>query len=212
VLAGAAGISALGAFYRALAIGTMSIVAPISATGAVLPVVVGVATGDKVTALLGAGMALTLVGVVLASREEDAGRASRQSIALALAAALGFGTFFVVYDAAADGSVLWAVLIARLVAVPFVGGLVLARRQRLPVRRDLAVLCVAGTLDLAATGLYALANREGALSVVSVVGSLYPVATVLLAQAVLSERVRASQGAGVLLAFAGVALVSLASG
>ena len=189
----------------------MSIVAPISATGAVLPVIVGVATGDDITALLGVGLALTLVGVVLASREEDAGHASRQSIVLALAAALGFGTFFVVYDAAADQSVLWAVLVARLVAVPLVGGLVLAQRERLPRGRDLAVLCGAGCLDLAATGLYALANREGALSVVAVVGSLYPVATVLLAQAVLNERVRPAQAAGVVLAFAGVATVSLAS-
>jgi drug/metabolite transporter (DMT)-like permease len=213
-LAGTAGITALGTFYRALAVGTMSIVAPISATGAILPVIVGVATGDDVTVLLGLGLALTLAGVVLASREEGEGgtsHASRQGIVLALAAAVGFGAFFVLFDSATDDSLLWPVLVSRLVAVPLVGGLVLVRRPSLPRGRDLAVLCAAGLLDLCAMGLIALANREGALSVVSVIASLYPVMTVLLAQAVLSERIRASQAAGVVLAFAGVATVSLAS-
>lgn len=211
LLAGVAGISALGAFYRALAIGTMSIVAPISATGAVLPVVVGIATGDRLTVVLGAGLVLTLAGVVLASREEDQGHASRASIGLALLAALGFGSFFIVYDAASDASVLWAMLCIRIVALPLVGGLVLVRGVGLPRGRDLVVLGGAGVLDLSATGLYALANRQGALSVVAVVGSLYPVATVLLAQAVLSERVSRLQAGGVAMAFAGVAAVTLAS-
>jgi drug/metabolite transporter (DMT)-like permease len=212
LLAGVVAITALGAFYRALAIGTMSIVAPISATGAVLPVVVGVATGDPLTMLLGVGLVATLGGVILASREEGdrAQASSRASIGLALLAAVGFGMFFILYDSASDASVLWAMLCIRVVALPLVGALVLIRRVPLPRGRDLRVLSLAGVLDLSATGLYALANREGALSVVAVVGSLYPVATVLLAQAVLSERISRQQASGVVLAFAGVATVTLA--
>lgn len=211
--AGAAGVAALGAFYRALAIGTMSIVAPISASGVTLPVIVGLATGDAPSAMASAGLALTVAGVMLASRESEhpgTGHppASRTAIALALLAAVGFGTFFIAYDVASDGSVLWAMLVARSVAVPFVGGLVLARGVTLPRGRDLAALCAAGMLDLTATGLYALANRHGDLSVVSVVGSLYPVATVLLARAVLHERIAPLQAAGVMAALAGVGLVA----
>jgi drug/metabolite transporter (DMT)-like permease len=208
--AGAAGILGLGVFYRALAIGTMSIVAPISATGSAIPVVVGVATGDTLTLLIGLGLALTMAGVVLASREKHEAQrvASRSSIVLALLAALGFGSFFVLYDSASDDSLLWAMLCIRGIAVPLVGGLILRHRPAAPGPRDLGILAIAGLLDLTATGLYALANREGALSIVGVVGSLYPIATVLLARVILGERIRPVQQAGVVLAFAGVGLIS----
>lgn len=213
--AGVAGITGLGVFYRALAIGKMSIVAPISATGAAIPVVVGIATGDTLTVLIGLGLAVTMAGVILASREqhegEEEGDASRASIGLALLAAVGFGSFFVLYDGASDDSLLWAMLCIRGVAVPLVGGLVLLNRPAAPAPRDVGILAVAGLLDLAATGLYALANREGALSIVGVVGSLYPVATVLLARAVLGERLRPLQQAGVVLAFVGIGLISAGS-
>lgn len=213
--AGAAGITGLGLFYRGLAIGTMSVVAPISATGAAIPVVVGLATGDPLTLVIGLGLAVTMSGVVLASRERPEGQqeqaASRMSIILAVGAALGFGSFFVLYDSVADESLLWAMLSIRGVGVPVVGAIVLLSRPGVPVRRDVAILSGAGLLDLCATGLYALANREGALSIVGVVGSLYPVATVLLARAVLGERIRPVQQAGVVLAFVGVGLISAGS-
>jgi drug/metabolite transporter (DMT)-like permease len=212
VAAGVAGAAALGALYRALAIGTMGVVAPISATGVALPVVVGVATGDQLSAVVSAGLALAVVGVLLASREGngDAGRASagRTSIALALAAALGFGAYFVLADVAADESVLWLLLLARLTVVPFLAALVLARPAPVrPARGDAALLGVAATLDVSATGLFALATTKGALSVVAVVGALYPVATVLLARVLLRERLAPVQLAGVAAAFAGVALI-----
>src|SRR4051812_26821260 len=79
VLAGAAGFTGLGVFYKALSIGTMSIVAPISATSVVLPVLVGIASGDTLSALVAAGLAVTIVGVLLASREEVAEVAQRGS-------------------------------------------------------------------------------------------------------------------------------------
>jgi drug/metabolite transporter (DMT)-like permease len=211
--AGTAGIMALGAFYRALAIGTMSIVAPISATGVALPVVVGIATGDRPSAVVVGGLIVTTLGVILASREvhEDVDQAAvaRTSIALALLAAVGFGTYFIGSDVAADESVVWTVLLGRSIAVPLVGAALLARGARLPRGPDLAVLCIAGCGDLLATGLYGFANTHGDLSVVSVVGSLYPVATVLLARAVLDERVRTVQAAGVMAALTGVALIAV---
>jgi len=210
--AGLAGVLGLGAFYRALAIGTMSIVAPISATAVALPVVLGVATGDRLSAVTSAGLACAVVGVVLASREADAGTgraaAGRASIALALAAAVGFGSYFALSDAAADESVLWLLVVARIVVLPVLAAIVLVRRPPRPTRPDALALVAAGTLDVSATGLYGLANTKGALSIVSVVGSLYPVTTVLLARAVLGERIRAVQTAGILAALAGVALIA----
>lgn len=210
--AGTAGIVALGAFYRALAIGTMSIVAPISATGVVLPVIVGIATGDRPGPVVIAGLVITTVGVIIASREvhedEQRATAARNAILLALLASVGFGLYFIGADVAADDSVLWTVLLGRSVAIPFVGIAMLARDVRLPRGEDLAVLCAAGATDLGATALYGLANTHGDLSIVSVVGSLYPIATILLARAILDERVRAVQAAGVAAALAGVALIA----
>ena len=214
LLAGLAGAVALGCFYRALAVGTMSVVAPISASGATLPVAVGIATGDRPSGLQAAGLAVTMIGVLLASREVHEGEATRgaarTSILLALAAAIGFGLFFTLSDSAADESVLWLLLLGRAISVVVLAGAVLAVRERpvRPGRRDAGTIAVVGALDLLATGLYALANTEGLLAVVAVVGSLYPVTTVLLARFVLHERLRAGQAAGVLLAFLGVAAVA----
>jgi drug/metabolite transporter (DMT)-like permease len=211
--AGLAGALALSAFYRALAIGTMSIVAPISATGAAVPVIVGIATGDRPSALQLAGILAAVIGVILASRELDedrpAGSPGATSIVLALLAALGFGTFFVGMNAAAAASVPWALLTARAASVAGVTVAVLAVRTPIPREpRRLGALAVVGLLDASANGLYAWGSTEGLLSVVAVLGSMYPVSTVLLARAVLGERVRRIQEAGIVAALAGVALIA----
>jgi drug/metabolite transporter (DMT)-like permease len=212
VVAGIAGVIALGCFYRALAIGTMSIVAPISATGVALPVVVGVATGDRVSTIVAIGLSVTVCGVVLASRErhDDAERAAAGSlsVALALVAALGFGSYFVLSDSAADDSVLWLLVLSRVIPVPALAAFAWNRRMRFPSPDAARVLVLAGTLDCSATGLYALANTKGALSSVAVVGSLYPVMTVILARVVLGERIRRVQQVGVVAALAGVAMIA----
>lgn len=212
-IAGSAGISALGAFYRALSVGTMSIVAPISATGVMLPVIVGLASGDEMTLVIGMGMALALAGILLASREEveemEHGGPNRPAVLLALAAAVGFGLYFTFADVAADGSVLWLLAVGRMIALPFIAGLLWRTRTAvLPPGADRWQLALIGCADLAATGLYGVATTKGALSVVSVIGSLYPVVTVLLARAVLDERLARGQALGVALALAGVAMVS----
>jgi drug/metabolite transporter (DMT)-like permease len=212
LVAGVGGVIALGCFYRALSIGTMSIVAPISATGVTLPVVVGIATGDRLSTVVAVGLAVTVLGVVLASRErhDDAEQtaASRLSVGLALVAALGFGSYFVLSDAAADDSVLWLLVLSRAIPVPALAAFAWARGMRPPSRRIALVLVAAGTLDCGATALYGVANTKGALSIVSVVGSLYPVMTLILARAVLSERIRPVQQAGVAAALAGVAMIA----
>jgi drug/metabolite transporter (DMT)-like permease len=212
LVGGVAGVLALGCFYRALSIGTMSIVAPISATGVALPVIVGVATGDDLSVLVSAGLAVTVVGVILASREahDDEGRAAvgRLSIGLALLAAVGFGSYFVLSDAAADDSVLWFLVLSRVIPVPLLIAVALWRRMPRPAAGSTLALAVGGTLDCGATALYALANTKGALSIVAVVGSLYPVATVVLARVVLGERIRPVQRLGVAAALAGVAMIA----
>jgi len=211
--AGVAGCAALAAFYRGLAIGTMSIVAPVSATGAAVPVLVGLASGERPGALQLAGILVAMVGIVLAAREpSDAvpSRALRPSLALAGLAALGFGTFFVLIDRATElGGAPWSLLLVRVGEVALLGALALAMRPAMPsAARDAAPLLAIGTLDFSATALFALATEQGLLSVVSVVGSLYPAVTVVLARVVLAERVARSQEVGVVLTLAGVVAIS----
>ena len=213
--AGVAGCAALAAFYRGLAIGTMSIVAPVSATGAVVPVLVGVVSGERPGAVQVAGIALAMVGIVLAAREpsnsgEAPARVVRTSIGLALLAALGFGTFFVLIDEATEGAgAPWALLLVRAGEVAALGTLALILRPQLPRGiADASPLLLIGTLDYLATALFALATQEGLLSVVSVVGSLYPAVTVVLARIVLAERVARSQEVGVVITLAGVVAIS----
>ncbi len=211
--AGLGGIAALALFYRALAIGTMSIVAPISATGVVVPVVVGIAIGDRPAAIQVVGIVAATIGVVLASREHSEGDVtpadSSRSVILALCAAVGFGTFFVGLRASARADVAWALVAARatgvlaLAAVAWISHVHLSR-----VRQALGPLAVMGILDLGANGLYAIASRHGPLSVVAVAASLYPLATVLLARVVLGERVRRVQEVGIAAALTGVVLIA----
>lgn len=213
--AGAVGLLALAAFYRGLAAGAMSVIAPVSATAAAVPLAVGLARGERPSALQAAGVGLALVGVVLASREPvgEALGGSRLAagFGFAVLAALGFGFFFVAVDAASDGGagVLWVTLVLRCASSAIVVAAALALRPRLP--RDpatLAVLLAVGALDMSANVLFAAASTRGLVSVVSVLASLYPVVVVALAHAVLKERIARAQQAGVGLALAGVALIS----
>jgi drug/metabolite transporter (DMT)-like permease len=214
LLAGVSGISALGLFFAALAMGTMSIVAPISASGVALPVLVGLLGGDELSVLAATGIAVTMLGVVLASleasvqEEREHTRRSRLSVLLALGAALGFGGYFTLSDPAADESIIWLLVFVRLIGVPALAAILLAGRIAPPRAADRLLVAGAGVLDVTATGLYALAQTLGSLSVVSVVGSLYPVTTVLLARGLLGERLRAVQAIGVALALCGVMLIA----
>jgi drug/metabolite transporter (DMT)-like permease len=230
---GLAGLVGLVGFYRALALGTMSIVAPISATGAAVPVLVGLATGEHPGAVRLGGIVAAVAGIVLVSRagddpdpaERDAPADApaptpkpaqvpalglRLQVGLALGAALGFGTFFVAMDKAAAGGVLWSLLAARAADAPVLIAVALLVREQIGGSvRTLAPLVAVGVLDVLANGLYAWGTTLGLLSVVAVLGSLYPVTTVLLARAVLAERVRRVQEVGIATVLAGVALIAV---
>jgi drug/metabolite transporter (DMT)-like permease len=214
---GGLGIVALVAFYRALSIGTMSVVAPISATGVAIPVLVGLVSGERPGALQAAGIALACGGVILAGREEPSEdeatrRSARTAIGLALLAAIGFGSFFAGMDRAEEtGDVAWVLLCARVVDVALLGIAAAVFRPRLPrAAPALGVIAAIGALDLLANLLFVLAAGRGLLSVVGVLGSLYPAVTVILARLVLQERLTRTQNAGVLVTLAGV--VALAAG
>jgi drug/metabolite transporter (DMT)-like permease len=212
-LSSVAGIVGLTSFYKALSIGAMGVVAPLSSTAAVIPVAVGIATGDRPSALQGIGVAVAIAGVVLASRE--AGEEARSSRAVsagagfALISAVGFGCFFLAIDRASDGDVLWAVCVNRTVSVSLLGLALLITRPKLGIKgADMRTLAIVGVLDIAANGFFALAATKGLVSVVAVLSSLYPVMTVILARVVLKERLHAVQRIGAFTALAGVALIS----
>jgi drug/metabolite transporter (DMT)-like permease len=205
------GIIGLTAFYKALSIGPMGVVAPISSTAAVIPVIVGIATGDRPSALQALGVVVAVAGVALASREADEGSkgSSRAGVGFALVGAAGFGCFFLLIDRASDTDVLWAVSVNRTVSVALLTLALLATRPTLGLKpANMRVLAIVGVLDVSANGLFALAATKGLVSVVAVLSSLYPVMTVILARVVLKERLRAVQRAGAAAALVGVALIS----
>lgn len=212
---GASGVIGIACLYRGLAIGTMSIVAPISGTSAALPVIVGIASGERPSGLQLAGIVVATVGVVLASleRHDDPIRArtARLAVLLGLAAAAGIGGGFVGLDAAGDASVWWALMVARTTGFVLIAGAALVRRPAMPRgMADARPLLVVGTLETLALATFTIASTLGLLSVVSVVSALYPVTTVILAMALLHERMRGIQAVGIVLAFAGVALLAAA--
>jgi drug/metabolite transporter (DMT)-like permease len=213
VLGSIAAVVGLGALYRGLAVGAMSVVAPISATAAIIPVVVGLATGDRPSAVQGVGIVIALVGVGMAAREPAAqreGRVTAAGVGLALLAAGGLGCSLVALKAASDADPEWAALAFRLVMIGLVLVAVAATRPSMARGRrgDLPALCLAGLLDGGATLLFATAFSRGLLSVVSVLGGLYPVVTVILAQTVLHERLARWQRLGVVAALGGVAMIA----
>jgi drug/metabolite transporter (DMT)-like permease len=211
---GALGVAALAAFYRGLAIGTMSIVAPVAATGGAVPVLVGVLGGERPGSLQVAGIVIALVGVVLAAREpgEHVDRdVARTALGLALVAAVGFGVFLVgLQKATAASGVGWSLLIVRSVQVVILLSAAALLRPRIALApRALAPIAAVGAGDLIANAMFATATTLGLLSVVAVLGSLYPAMTVVLARTFLEERVSRIQEIGVAAVLAGVVAISL---
>jgi drug/metabolite transporter (DMT)-like permease len=209
--AGVAGIIALGSFYRAMALGSVSVVATIGALGVLVPVVGGLLQGEEPATVQLAGIALGIAGVLLVAREPDPEwrSASRTAIGLAGVAALGFGLFFLGMDTAAEDDPLWASVFARVGGVSslLIAAAVVRPSMRIP-RVMLPLLVLIGCFDISANVLFALATTEGLLSLVSVAGSLYSAVTILLARFVLGEQLAPSQQAGIPVALVGVALIA----
>lgn len=213
-LAGLGAVAALGAYYLALAIGPMAIVAPIAALGVAVPVAAGVASGERPDALASSGIAVAVAGVALAARRTGpAGRVTVPGLALAALAALGFGTFLAAIAPAAAESVPWAIAAARTASVCALVLVVLAASSaRLaPGSRVWGAAVAIGCLDVSANLLYATATTLGPLSLVAVAGSLYPAVVAMLARAVLGDRLSRLQAVGVGAALAGIAMISLGS-
>jgi drug/metabolite transporter (DMT)-like permease len=210
--AGLVGLVGVASFYRALAVGTMGIVGPITATASIVPVAYGLARGERPSALQGAGVALAVLGVIAASVEQHPDERRRRfgvGVGLALLAALSFGGSLIGLSRAAPGGIGWAVLTMRAVVVPVALALAFMPRLRLPGSGRVWLLLVGvGLADAGATLLYGAASTRGLLSVVAVLSSLYPIVIVVLARVLLAERLARPQLAGVAVALAGVALIS----
>jgi len=209
VAAGISGAVGLGALYRGMAVGAIGVVAPLSSASAVIPVGVGIATGERPSGLQLGGVACALVGVVLASREQIEGRVRiAAGVELALLAAAGFGLYFVFIDHVADHGAIWAATLSRATAsVVAVAAALALGRIRAPGRL-LPVLVLVGCFDVGANILLALALRHGLISLVSVLSSLYPIVTIALARATLGERPQRVQQIGIGLALSGAAFIA----
>jgi drug/metabolite transporter (DMT)-like permease len=233
-LAAIAGTTGLLLYLRALAVGPMGVVAPLSSVvGAGLPLAVGVLTGERLGTLTVLAIVVALVAILMATAGTRRDAAASPGLALGLAAGVGFGLFFVGLGATPDDSGVWPLLAGRVVSVMVVGALVL--RHRLPLRpgvrpvvrhrepvgagRRVAAtapapfparwMIISGVFDSVANVLFLLSARLGDLAVSAVVVSLYPVVVVLLARLVLRERLTATQLVSVALALGASVLLAV---
>lgn len=205
----AVGVAAL---YRALAIGTMGVVAPIAALSVLVPVGAGIVGGDTAGPLLITGMIVAVVGTVLASGPEvrGAGRGGVRPIVLALVAALGFGVnnLAVAWGSAHDVS---ATLLANVLATLLVYLIAVAALRVVPraAGRNLVGIIAIGVLGFLANLCFAVASTSGMLSVVAVCASVFPAVTVVLGWWLLKERLARIQLIGIVLVLSGVAVVAV---
>lgn len=212
VVAGLVGLVGLSAAYRGMAVGVISVVSTIAATGPVVPIIVGLVLGERPSILQFGGIGLTLTGIVLLAfdRRPQAGGKLVPGVGLALVAALSFGVFLVAIRYASRPDPVWGVLATRTGSVLALLLLGLVFRSRIKVApTDLPSLVTVGVLDVSADVFFAFATTIGLLSIVSILSSLYPVATVILARIVLGERMAGLQQVGIVMALAGVLLISI---
>lgn len=222
IAAGVVGVTGLLAFYEALARGTMGVVSPIAALSILVPVIVGLAMGEWPTAVVGTGFVLAIVGVVAASGPERAAGRSLRPVILAGVAAVCFGAVLILVARGAAGSAEMTMVAMRVASVTAVGLVLLARRRSATGgesdtddgatqhrgARLWTVVLVAGVFDVAANLTFAYSSQLSALTIVAILGSLYPAVTVLLARAIHGERMARLQYGGIIATLAGVALIA----
>lgn len=210
MIAGVCGTGGLIAFYSALSSGTMGVVAPIASMGVLVTVGLGVASGETPTSWVWVGIAIAIVGIVLASGPELSGAVSPRPVLLAGVAAVLFGVGLFSIDRGSRDSLLMTLWGMRFTSVSlFVIAALVLRSVGGAGRAHLLPLALIGAADLLANTLFATASSRGEVSIASVLGSLYPVATILLARFVLGERLRRIQQVGIVCALAGAAVISL---
>ncbi|MFD3554146.1 EamA family transporter [Streptomyces goshikiensis] len=222
VAAGLVGPVAMLSFYKALALGPMGVVSPLGSLGVVVPVAAGLALGERPGAGQFAGIAVAVVGIVLAGGPELRGApVQRQAVVLTLVAAFGFGAVMALIAHASSSvtGLFLALFVQRVTNVAAGGGALWLRTRRgtpaLPEGAGprilwglLPALAFVGLADVAANGTYSIAAQNGPVTVAAVLSSLYPVITALAAFAVLKERLRTVQAAGAGLALAGTVLLA----
>jgi drug/metabolite transporter (DMT)-like permease len=210
IAAGMAGAVGLSCFYTALASGTMGVVAPISSLGALVPVFLGLLTGEQPSPTAWVGMAVAVTGAALASGPELTGAVPPRPVMLAAASALCFGAALYCLDRGARYALLETLWGMRLTSVAlFLVVAIVVRSVGGTRARDLPALAVIGLADVTANGLFAFASSRGLVSVASVLGSLYPVATLFWARLLLGERLRSIQAMGVALTLLGVVAIAV---
>ncbi|MFV0459168.1 MAG: EamA family transporter [Actinomycetales bacterium] len=208
-LAAVSGAGGLVCFYSALASGRMGVVAPIAALGVLVPVLVGLAQGERPGVLQLLGAAAGVVGVVMAAGPELSGGTGARPVLLAVCAALGFGVALASLGMGAQTSSVMTVLGMRVVSV-LSFALILSRigNAAAPRGTNLLLTLAVGVGDVTANLLFSVATTMGMLSLTSVLGSMYPLATVLLARIVLGERLSRLQQVGVAIGLTGVVLIA----
>lgn len=214
VAGGVCGVVGSGAFYQALALGKMGIIAPIPAVGVAIPVAGGLLAGERLGLLVSAGMLTAVVGIILVSIEsseaelETDRRRARWAIGFALLAAAGLGAQYLLTQEGYAENVPLTVVVARTLPVVALLVVAVAGRMALPRLRE-GLLCVGGgTWEFGALALVGVATTLGSIGVVAVLSSLYPAVTALLATVLLRERVRPVQALGAALTLAGVVLIA----
>lgn len=215
-LAGALNASGLGLLYQGLATGRMGVVAPVTAViAAVVPIAWGFATGERPSAAVFTGVVLAVSAGALVAREPDAAdrAGTARAVGLALGAGALFGIAFVGFAETSEASGNWPVLTARCAGAGAAAiALVVAHARGNAIRvrhsHPRALACGAGLLDVGATVLLLAAVRDGLLVVVAPLAALAPAFTVVLAWAVLHERITRHQVAGLALALTGLVLIA----
>jgi drug/metabolite transporter (DMT)-like permease len=209
VAAGVSGAIGVAALYGALAAGEMGLVSPISGVGAAgIPIAFGVLLGERPTPLQIVGVVAGLAAVGFASGPSKTGPS--RGVGLAVVAAVGFGLLFVLFKRAGAEGVFWPLVVARLGSVSLFVAWCLGtgRPVLVPPSRAVFLVVLAGILDMTANGLYILSTRQGLLSLVAVLSSLYPIVTAILARVILSERLAVRQQVCALLAIGGAVLIA----
>ena len=209
-VAGLAGAVGLAAFYQALSVGRMGVVAPIAAMlSAVIPVLFGALTEGLPGPLQLIGFVLAFIAVGLISGLGVV-KGRPKGLGLALIAGVGFGSFFILISRVSHGGIFWPLAAARFSSLLFLFAVVLIRRQSvLPGKSVWPVVFLAGALDVAGNVFFVLATHTGRLDVAAMLSSLYPAVTVLLATIILKERVTRLQTIGIFVALVAIPLISV---
>ena len=199
--------------YKRLAVGPMSVVAPLTAvTSAAVPATWGVATGDSLGtwAWVGVGLALVAIGLVSAVSGESHAPITPTVVVDALLSGAAFGTFFIFLDATEGATAPWPIASARFVtSVVLIACLVAAKREVLPTDRStVRLIALVGLFDTSSNVTFLYASNEGLLTLVAVLSSLYPIGTVILARVILAERMTRPQLWGFVMAMAATTMIA----